>query len=505
MKYLLILLVSSLFFALTYASAPTEFPFIDLFFIFCLASVFLVLECSIVWLVSTWRILQNLLFACFITINILSLNLILNETYVAFPVYLQGATLIVAALIFYLFGNIVDTNRSNARMLLWLYVIAIAGVLVQARLAVPPVPELVAAEGKTSASNLKLVKFKEKPNVYFISFDSLLPRSIMRKHLDMATTPYHEILDREFRRFPNFFADYPNTFLSLNSVLALDTEHFSRAVENKTELYFFPGLVPSPLLEIFKSNGYETTTSYQSLHMGHTKGSHVDSYRVNRWDLRAGACRFIQTGGIKAITLAGYCYLLDRSILQRAFMKAEGTLEQNEVDFLLQYMREGLRRDAPQLFVSYIYSPGHTWFGFDFSDASKVMKFQNYYQEASKTTAEYLEKITRFTLEEDPRAIVYIFGDHGPHMARRASLEEDPVFLVQDSLAVYGGIHPPDRCAETFDNPYNTNFMTVSQGALMIIRCLSGGEDAYIKKREYRLPDDFVTGGKDRYEDYIYE
>jgi len=49
------------------------------------------------------------------------------------------------------------------------------------------------------------------------------------------------------------------------------------------------------------------------------------------------------------------------------------------------------------------------------------------------------------------------------------------------------------------------NYMTVSQGALMIIRCLSGGEDAYIKKRAYRLPDEFITGGKDRYESYLYE
>jgi hypothetical protein len=327
----------------------------------------------------------------------------------------------------------------------------------------------------------------------------------MQKHINIATTPYHEILDSQFRRFPNFFADYPHTLPSLNSLLALDTEYYNKAVEDNTQLYFFPGLIPSPLLEIFKSNGYETTTSFQALFMGHEKGPHVDNYRVNRWDLREGVCKFLDIDQFKAITLAGYCYLVNERILEWAFMKAEGTTEQNEVEFLLKYMREGLHREVPQLFVSYIFSPGHTFLGFINTSAEKMEKFQNHYLEASKLTADYLEQIVRFVAEEDPEAIVYIFGDHGPHMARRVSLEDDPVFLVQDSLGVYGGIHPADRCAEAFATPYSANYMTVSQGILVIIRCLSGGEDAYIKKREYRLPEEFITGGKDRYEDYLYE
>lgn len=74
---------------------------------------------------------------------------------------------------------------------------------------------------------------------------------------------------------------------------------------------------------------------------------------------------------------------------------------------------------------------------------------------------------------------------------------------MQGRIGVYGGIHPPDRCAESFATPYNPDFMTILQGAHMIIRCLSGGKNAFLTPEDYRLP---ISNPKDpiRYEDYRY-
>ena len=171
----------------------------------------------------------------------------------------------------------------------------------------------------------------------------------------------------------------------------------------------------------------------------------------------------------------------------------------------MQFLREGARREAPQVFVSYIFSPGHTWFGFEHTDDAKLRKFQQHYLDASEETADYLSQIIAFIETEDPEAIVYIFGDHGPHMARTLTLEENPEFVVQDALGVFGGMYPADRCKESYDNPYNEQFMTVSQGALLLIRCLTGGVEAFSSPRAYRLPSEFITNGKERYEDYLYE
>jgi hypothetical protein len=39
----------------------------------------------------------------------------------------------------------------------------------------------------------------------------------------------------------------------------------------------------------------------------------------------------------------------------------------------------------------------------------------------------------------------------------------------------------------------------------MIIRCLSGGENAFYKQEDYTLPIDKTGDEKYRYEDYLYE
>ena len=53
-------------------------------------------------------------------------------------------------------------------------------------------------------SNIQHVSFREKPNLYFISFESLIPRSLLRKHYGTGTSQFHDLFEANFRRFPNF-------------------------------------------------------------------------------------------------------------------------------------------------------------------------------------------------------------------------------------------------------------------------------------------------------------
>ncbi len=506
MRYLLLILVSALFFSLTYASAPDEFTAIDLGILVCLLAGVMWIESLIIHMFSRYRILQNLILAGFTTINILFINLVLNQGFINLPKYAQLLCLLLVLYILTTLMTMVDENIAIAKILSTCIAVATTGILIQTLFSSEATPKLRIKQGNTTAENIRIVDFKSKPNVYFISFDSLIPKLLLQKHLGLETTPYHEVLDIHFRRFKNFFADYDSTRPSLNSLLALDSKHFSEAGKNKYK--FFSGLIPSPLLEIFKANGYITNTLYRSQYLGPTKGPHVDNYhyRVAGWDLKNGVCEFIDTWGYRALTFMGYCTLVNSemfySVLERLGFSEVGEADK-EINFLIDQIRSGLQKDIPQVFVAYIFSPGHSPHSFDMTDSQDFNNYKLSYLNESANTAIQINKLVSFIAREDPEALIYLFGDHGPHISRGMTFEEGGKFFVQDRFGIYGGIYPNDRCPESFSKP-DKNFITLSQGALMLLRCLSGGENAFITLEDYTLPE-FETTENHRYEDYLYE
>jgi hypothetical protein len=512
MKYLLVLNVSIFFFALTYSNSAAEFLAYDLIFIIGLLTIVFGLEVLIARLFARNQIAQNLILAGFTTINILYLNLVLSEAFLGLPKYGQLLSLLLALFILNTFMNMLDDNARIAKVLPALFVLGTAGVLMKPLLAVVPVSVLATEpeKGKTSAANIRIVDFKTKPNVYFISFDAMIPKVLLKKYLDLETTPYHEVLDTHFRPFKNAFADRTPTRPSLNSLLSLDMTHFSEAQQRNEANYFFPGLIPSPLLEIFKHNGYETTTVYRSLYFGKKKGPYVDNYisQIVGWDLKMGICEFIAPYGLMAPTFMGYCAIVKSNKFiwgLRVIGRAPTSQQASQVNALINLMRGGLKKRNPHFVLAYLFSPGHTESSFDMLDDQSLNEYRQAYLAASKITATHLDKIVSFISNEDPEAIVYIFGDHGAWMSRRDSIENNATFFVQDRFGVYAGVYPPDRCAESFTAPYNKDFVTVVQGAHMIIRCLTGGENAFINLEDYYLP--ILNSDKDqyRYVDYLYE
>jgi hypothetical protein len=496
-KYIFLCLVSAFFFSLTYASAPTEFTGFDFGFLGLWSAIVFGIQILIARKLEKHQAVQNLILAVFATTNILGLNLVLNEAFLNLPVFGQWLSLLLALFILFTFMNMLDENARIAKALPALFSLATAGVLLQTLLSVPTVAEVSIEPGKTSAKNIRLVGFKTKPNVYFISFDSIVPKVLLQKHLDLETTPYHEVFDANFRHFRNFFADRIFTKASLNSLLALDIGHFSEAAQNNTESYFFTGLIPSPLFEIFKHTGYETNTLYIRRFLGPKKGKYVDNYWANTSDLKRGACEFLNTDGFKVLSLMGYCYIVKD-------LKVSWRKPEKQSDFLIRHMRAGLQKYNPQIFVAYIYSPGHTLSTFKRSNEDSFDRYRERYLRRSKSTAKVVEEIVSFIDKEDPEALVYVFGDHGPFLSRGYKIEEDTTFIVQDRYGVYGGIYPRDRCADSFATAHNEDFMTILKGTHMIIRCLSGGENAFLVAEEYRLPRP-LKKKNNRYEDYLYE
>ena len=498
MKKLLVIVVTALFFALTYASGPDEFNTSDLYALGCLFPIVIGAQLLIAHFLIRSRFLQNLFLSGFATANILSVNLILNDAYTALPQFVWLLTVLLAVFILFSIMNMMDDYPRMAKVITIIVASAVIGIVAEAVVFSGKSLEATADPGKTSAKNIRLVDFKTRPNVYFIAFDALMPRVLVRKFLELETTPYHDFLDAHLRPFRNMFADKVATRRALNSLLAFDLDYFARFGKKPG---LFSGRIPSPLLEIFKHNGYTTNTLYQNPRFGKEKGPYVDNYFTERG---YGVCEVLNED-FKYLTFLGYCQLRTTKLFTSLLKRLNLSNDLNEIDFLLANLRSGLDEGKPQMFLSYIFSPKHTPNAFDWQKTKHVREYRRTYLRNSSTTAEYFEQLITFISREDPSAILYVFGDHGAFVPRsKEARNNDSSRHIQGRYGVYGGIYPPDRCSESLSEPYTENFTTVMQGAHMIIRCLADGEDAFIAPINYRLGH-FGTKSFHRYEDYLYE
>ncbi len=336
-------------------------------------------------------------------------------------------------------------------------------------------------------SNIQHVSFREKPNLYFISFESLVPRSLLRKHLGLDNSRFHDLFEANFRRFPNFFSDDAHTAASLNMILALDKEMF---FESGAEYWgnLFSGVQPSPLLGILRNNGYETHSYYHSVYLGKYKGPHIDHY-INH--SKASVCGLLDAA-IQPIAFWGYC----------AFPEEAGWRS------LAEYFESLTANERPQFLMAHIEVPGHTAGGFWHDDqAQRNTEIRRYARRLDGDATRYLEAILEHLKNNDPAAILYVYGDHGPQLSKGMSFEDNPTFVVQDRLGVLGGVYPPGACATYFDETLSKGYMTTLEGVHAILRCLSGGESALRTPRELaiRAHHHVLRGMTLSYKEFLYE
>ena len=306
------------------------------------------------------------------------LNLILIDDFIGLSIYAKIFALVIAIFILITLINIMDEYKYIAKTAPIFIIIAISIVLIQTHRSYEFTPAASTNSETTSAENIRIVDFKSTPNVYFISFDSMIPKILLKKYLKIETTSYHDILDSKFRRFNNFFADQHNTVASFSSLLALDPDHYQDSLTNKTYKHFFSGFIPSPLFEIFKHNGYEATTSFINYNFGTKKGPYLDNYLVNKSSLKDGVCRFTPKNDLYAFTYMGYCSLLKFKLFRKIIrvLRLDSQSDLTHVDFLIKNLKSGLHKKVPQVFLGYIYSPGHTPQTFDISNDGAIEKYQ---------------------------------------------------------------------------------------------------------------------------------
>jgi len=480
-------------FALTWLSSYQDFSVSDSRFISTLTAIIVAFQLAAIIIVARlFRniALTNLVFSIFTLLNVYFLHLSLIKEFNSAGILVQAILAIVVLFMLFTLKEIADKNK--------LGLIAIIGAVSVMLLfkASPMLKETYFNQGSAQASNqnitsnLKFVPFKEKPNVYIVAFDALMPESLLKSHLDLEQTAYTSILSENFRPFQNMFADDEPTRPSLSSLLGFDKNHYLNEMRMKQKSGLFSGNSQSPLGELFKRNGYTLNTLFKNNYFGNSKGDYIDNYFTGN---PVTVCDFID-GKASSIVFFGYCALQHTQYWKKNIAK------RGALNHLIASFEQQRGTNEPQFFLSYVYSPGHTKRDFKTNNQEDMAYFRQQFLDRSKVTADILRSIIKYIdSSEDEQSILIVMGDHGPYLSRTINYSDAPQFYIQDRYGIFGGIYPKERCADHFNHIDAMGYSTPVIVLDHLIRCLSGGEQPFIKPQKiigpWAAPSDITYQG----------
>jgi hypothetical protein len=254
------------------------------------------------------------------------------------------------------------------------------------------------------------------------------------------------------------------------------------------------GMNPSPLIQIFKHNGYEVSTIYKNSYFGSKKGPYVDHYEFNR---TFSVCDFMEPVE-RRLAFYGACFVRKTEAFPHGAL-----VKGKDIDHFVYQLERLLKRKKPQAVIAHLHPPAHTDQKSFRYVADQIKAFKTKYSGWSHKAAANLRLLKAVIEKSDPNPIIFVFGDHGMHLSSGAQ-KPDPRFFVQDKFGVLGGIYPADFCSSGIDDAYKRKgYLTTTWVARLIVQCLAGGEDPFVNP-DY---DHFIFTGDRSYraEDYLYE
>ena len=387
--------ITFLYFSLTYIGSYTnisnkDIVLISIWIIFISLAQYIALKYKLVVLYS-----QKLTLAIFIFSNIYAVNLVFNDALIKQPFKIELSLMLIGLFFAYTLLNIINDYRKLRKPII-IFLLSLTTII----MLTPSFSKYYVNMNKSEeVVQLKIlpISFKQKPNVYIIGVDALVPKSLLKKHLELDRTDLHDLLDEDFIPYRNVFSGGDRTIPSYLSMLSLTKEYWFALEEGNPLCKFCPislnrnnlfnGLTPSPLLMIFKSNGYETTTAHEWPHFGPFKGPYVDNYLLRtRQDgkrMSQSICDLTSPRS-SLIGFFGYCKIINKFTLLKQY-KAKEKLHYKGLDYNLAWDLQNIESISsklkPQLYIGHILSPRHTAYDFDITNNEQFTEFREYYFE----------------------------------------------------------------------------------------------------------------------------
>ena len=453
-KYPLCGLALAVAFAVTYTSAPMSFPLPDLWGAAALGlavNSFLFLGVRLLCRRSTT--VENGLLAAVVTGGVVTSYVLYTGTYrsVGLPlllvmlcgVYLLTFTLLQAA----------ERTRRGGTFLLVALGVCLVGILAEHHLA----KQRMVCDDPVIAP--AAAAFRTRPNLYFVSFDAIVPRSILRSHLQAESTAFHDVVDARMRRFANFFSVADNTLGALTSILALRVEQDLAPPCADA----FRGGRNTALLQIARHNDYRVHTMYHSSYLGRRRGPFVDDY-LYVW--QRTLCD-VTDSSVRNAAFWGYCPLFGGNDKHKVRFEAA-------IRAVVELTMGVASNPQPQFVMAHVQLPGHTEPSFRHTDRTAFEAFRAQYIRRATVAGGYLADLIDHLEANDPNAILFVYGDHGPYIARGLEHTLPPDFVTVDGFGALGAVYPPTACATHFDAVESKGHVTSLDAVFALLHCLTG-------------------------------
>lgn len=390
-------------------------------------------------------------------------------------------SLVVWAVI-YLGANFLFRLRKqpNLSAFFWVFLIGISS------------PAFLLIHPSSSAKNIdnqitQALVFKEKPNIYLLSYDSLIPTTVAQQYLNLETIPYQQVIDQEFNEFGNSLTFHVASRPSLNDVMRLGQK------QNELNFRSFSGNAPSQLSSIMSLNRYELITGYKGLHFGRA-GPHIDKGLFPTTTQIEASVQCISQSKMERAQAFLICEIARRlatenlaPIYEKLFGNTLTEDRQNWQDLMLERIYLNSQKKQPVFTYLYTYNPiGHTSLTYDHRDQSQRLEYRAYFEKNAAVLARQISDLLKQIREFDPNSILIIFGDHGAFLSRNVKFHEDPEFFTKDRhrivIAAAKTQHP---CSDPKNLEYSKSFQTPSRILTAVFLCLSKKTHGQLKTLDF--------------------
>lgn len=325
------------------------------------------------------------------------------------------------------------------------------------------------------------IRLKDRPNIYLIGFDAMIPREAAAELLDVAPLAY-DLQARELGLTveTDVFAAFTPSVESFDGIMTFDDKSaFS-------DIGYFAGRSRSPLATLFQANGYRVETgSSIPLYFG-TRGPAVDDHVFPAKNAAGDSslCRFAADAA-RTLGTFGFCRIFGASGPSLLFDEETDWRDPAVALFDSTWHQMVLDRigapeaGSPRLGIYYYYYPvGHAPNNFDSQDPAQLDRYRERFKVQSDLAALVIAEIHAAVQARDPGAILVFFGDHGTKISRTIDWTADTAFWVRDHHAVFYAADGDTCGAPDWPGAYRgTSYTTLGRQAASIARCLAANPE----------------------------
>ena len=424
--------------------------------------------------------------------NVLGFYLLSYGRYIQSSLFGQIATILIVAGLFYL---IIKYSEK------WVFFITLLVIyslfFVGATSGNTKILDKISPTKIALPENYKPQDFIKKPNIYLLSFDSMMPQNVAQNLLDLQQSELPEylniLLQNDAVMVPNAFTHLPKTYGAFSSLLALDIEWY-RSLYGDKQNYggeMIAGGQWTPTYDVFDHNGYDLQLVYESDFF--LSPLRNESQNVNYWYKTSGQgfCKHIDI----SYSLWGYCAI--KSVFVE-YLNANNKIDNIYYDRL----QAAAQSEQPTFTLVYTYSPGHTSNSHNGNDLEQVARYKKNFLSSSIGTAKHLQNYIDIIRADDNDGIIVIFADHGAWVTRGVDADNIPADshyskadIIQDHHGVLIAVldphtNTPDGCQ--IAEPIVTTLPDMMHN---LITCLTGGKP--VLKQRYDSGVEFA--------DYLYD